>query len=751
MRRLLVLGALICGSAASAATFEVEVRERGGSALPGRKVCARLERNWGWSRADLTCAETDAAGKASIANVPPGSFSLYVDSPQDADLVPTLQNPWEGGARATIREETERIPAVIELERGIPVWIEVRNGYGEFPKPLFVRFRDVDSGVTSRIGLGETGKRRVVAPARRYEVALDHPPSHAAVALEVDGARADGLTAGLDLAAPRHTRYLTWDLTTGGWIRSRVEFVDSPDCAGRPVARPAPGSEATGLDPVPLKQPDRPCVYESWLPPGAWRVAVEGDRVVASDPPFVDVTVETGSTARADFRVETADDGRGAVVHVEVFSPDGESLLDARVVARPMDGDAVVSEAEAPRFPPRPHVLRGLRAETVYRIEASHPELLPESASATAVVPGDAKPESVVIHLRSGASVLATALGPDDAPRPGVRVEVGERAGTTDASGRTRIGGLESGTYPLRVSPPAGAAEDVTEEIAEEVEVVEGQTKALKIRLRPAVRFTGSLRCIGEWPPPPRAAMHVHGDEEVVLSSDREDFERFSLGPLRPGAYRLAIEPEGVAYRSWASGALREDDGVRIQVDEPGVVDLGAVEVECGPLMSFATRGIDLPGLDWTAGRLEIEVRNAAGESVPVRVEPHGTGFVVRRAPDGEVEIRARATHPFLIPGEVSTGPVRRALERGRIASFELPFEGLGGALEVRADGIAVRVTAEDGTTRVAPVEEGVAFFGGLAPGPWRVERCEDRGCARAEPSGMASVAPLRRIAYPKP
>ena len=245
--------------------------------------------------------------------------------------------------------------------------------------------------------------------------------------------------------------------------------------------------------------------------------------------------------------------------------------------------------------------------------------------------------------------------------------------------------------------------------------------------------------------------MHVHGADEVVLSSAREEFERFALGPLRPGAYRLAIEPEGVEYRSWASGALREDDGVRIQVDEPGVVDLGAVEVECGPLPSFGTRGIDLAGIDWTAGRLEIEVRSAAGESVPVRVERHGTGFVARGVPDGEVEVRARATHPFLIPGKVSIGPVRRVLERGRIASFDLPFEGLGGALEVRADGIAVRVTAEDGTTRVAPVEEGIAFFGGLAPGVWRVERCEDRECARAQPSGTASVAPLGRIAYPKP
>lgn len=751
MRRLLVLGVLICGSEASAATFEVEVRERGGSALPGRRVCARLERNWGWSRADLTCAGTDAAGKASIVNVPPGSFSLYVDSPQDADLVPTLQNPWEGGARATIGEETERIPVVLELERGIPVWIEVRNGYGEFPKPLFVRFRDVDSGVTSRIGLGETGKRRVVAPARRYEVALDHPPSHAALGLEVDGAKVDGLAAALDLAGLRHARYLTWDLTTGGWIRSRVEFVDSPDCAGRPVARPAPGGNATGLDPVPLKQPDRPCVYESWLPPGAWRVAVEGERVVKSDPPFVDVVVATGSTVRTDFRVETAEDGRGAVVHVDVLSPDGKLLLDARVVARLVDGEAVVSEAEAPRFPTRPHVLSGLRAETVYRIEASHPEFLPESASATAAIPGEGKPKSVAIRLRPGASVLATALGSDDVPRPGVRVEVGERAGTTDASGRTRIGGLASGTYPLRASPPDGAAEVVTDEIVEEVEVVEGGTEEIEIRLRPAVRLTGSLRCTGTWPAPRRAAMHVYGDEEVVLSSDREDFERFSLGPLRPGAYRLAIEPEGVAYRSWASGALRADDGVRIQVDEPGVVDLGAVEVECGPLLSFGTRGIDLAGLDWTAGRLEVEARTAAGESVPVRVEPHGTGFAVRGAPDGEVEVRARATHPFLIPGEVSTGPVRRALERGRIASFDLPFEGLGGALEVRTDGIAIRVTAKEGGTRVAPVEEGVAFFGGLAPGVWRVERCEDRECERAEPSGTASVAPLRRIAHPKP
>jgi hypothetical protein len=332
-----------------------------------------------------------------------------------------------------------------------------------------------------------------------------------------------------------------------------------------------------------------------------------------------------------------------------------------------------------------------------------------------------------------------------------VRVEVGERTGTTDVSGRTRIGGLVSGTHPFRVSPPAGAAEDVTEAIVEEVEVVEGQTKDLEIRLRPAVRLTGSLRCIGELPAPRRASMHVHGEEEVALSSEGEDFEGFSLGPLRPGAYRLAIEPEGVEYRSWASGALREEDGARIQVDEPGVVDLGTVEVECGPLLSFGRRGIDLAGVDWAAGRLAIEIRNAEGESIPVRIESHAAGFVVRGAPEGGVEIVVRATHPFLIPGEVSIGPVRRALERGRIASFEVPFEGVGGALEVRADGVAVRVTGEGGTTRIAPVEEGVAFFGGLAPGEWKIERCEEGGCERAEPSGMASVAPLRRIAYPRP
>ncbi len=161
--------------------------------------------------------------------------------------------------------------------------------------------------------------------------------------------------------------------------------------------------------------------------------------------------------------------------------------------------------------------------------------------------------------------------------------------------------------------------------------------------------------------------------------------------------------------------------------------------------------GILAYGTAVSAATFEIEVRNAAGESIPVRIESHGAGYVVRGAPEGEVEVRVRATHPFLIPGEVPVGPVRRALERGKIVSFDLPFEGVGGALEVRADGVAVRVTGEDGTARVAPVEEGVAFFGGLAPGEWRVERCEEGGCERAEPSGMASVAPLRRIAYPRP
>jgi hypothetical protein len=70
--------------------------------------------------------------------------------------------------------------------------------------------------------------------------------------------------------------------------------------------------------------------------------------------------------------------------------------------------------------------------------------------------------------------------------------------------------------------------------------------------------------------------------DDMVLRGDRAD--RMLLGPLSSGEYRVAARPTGQRYWSWASNELAPARAHVFPITEAGAVDMGAVEIECGPL-----------------------------------------------------------------------------------------------------------------------------------------------------------------------
>ena len=445
--------------------------------------------------------------------------------------------------------------------------------------------------------------------------------------------------------------------------------------------------------------------------------------------------------------------------------------------------------------------LAGLAAGS-YRIVAGHPDFL-EGEATVAHDPRAKKPTVVDVKLRAGGVIHARAVDGDgtavgevelrvtrvgDPPSGGlaselVRASKMSRTVRADATGHVWVRGLPAGTYRLAATlagaktaahfvrlragsaPPAASAE---------VELSEGRTTEVELVVLPAASLTGTLRCSDGGSLAPALGVRVFDAatpakpwtdpdlrEGSLLAVDDlrlggKLLDEFDAGPLETGTHRLAVRPAGHDYWSWPTDALTPETAMPFPVTELSPRKIGVATIECGPLVMLVPRiasGQATP--DLRLGRVVVdpvieateEATSPEGEPqekepLPHRTEASPDRVFVRGLPPEKVNLRLRLEHPYLIPSEREIARDGLDLLRGRLSEIQVPFDAVGGLLEVRGTGAAARRTSlqgkAEGTVPVSqgtvpelirPVIGGVASFPGTPAGRWNVELCADPEC----------------------
>jgi hypothetical protein len=116
--------------------------------------------------------------------------------------------------------------------------------------------------------------------------------------------------------------------------------------------------------------------------------------------------------------------------------------------------------------------------------------------------------------------------------------------------------------------------------------------------------------------------------------------------------------------------------------------------------------------------------------SVSPNVEVHADRVFLRRLQEGKFQTAVTVEHPYMIPPSISVPEQTLDLTRGTVAEIHVPFDRLGGMVELRGDGKAARLTPGEGDPVIRPIADGKVDFPGTIPGSYRVELCGDSDCS---------------------
>lgn len=771
----------------SAATVEVLVRERG--AGPIADVQVRLILEGGDPNSPFAVysggktAVTDRAGKAEFANVGEGSYRVELGRIADPFLVRPQDNPWAPLPRRKITANDERISIVVELWRGSQVivrWLADPQS----SKPATMVLTSTEGSSVRLLSTPGEPYRKALAPGR-WVASLEQPEGYVLEDLEVDGVSIAGATATLEIAEGSPPRDVRWKLAAPCLIEGRVDVVGEPQgpwSVGASLVEPGAWAEAAVArgSPVPGhvagSQIDEQH-YEIHLPAGRWRIEPRGEGLTASEPGPVDVTLAPGETRRIDFQLRYTDDA--VSLRVWVVDPDRKRLSGAHVEVRAMDasgrlGATVGAEAADPVA-----VFRGLPAGR-YTVVAAHPDFV-EASTTTSVGDDNAPPHGrVEVMLTRGASLRVHATRTNGDPVSGVRIEATHKGPIdtlltvaelvekktrvvtrTDLTGIAELSGLYPGHYTVEgvVDEALDGAYLVTfgkadePPVAASVELAGQERQELEAKVVTAAGIAGRLQCGEGALSAPTASIRViptleardaWDDPELrkgaVLAIDRlplrgSALDRFTVGPIPPGSYKIAIRPTGDEAWTWVGGGLGVRNAIMVHVERATTEDVGTVVAECGPvivLVPSLASGEPAPELDPKLLRVDAArpgTGSAPGEVLPLRQEVLGTTAVVLGLPEGDVKVRARIEHDYLDPSMIEQRTTVHDMKRGKLIRFDYRFHALGGYLEVRAAGTAIRVLDAEQHPRLAMVEDGVAFLRGLPPGRYRVDACADEKC----------------------
>ena len=774
---------------AEAATVEVSVRERQGGLLADQTVIllpmSGAEETPFWDRRRMQ-GVTGSSGRVTFDAVPVGRFTVTLGG-VGAGLIHPSANASAPPPQITITSEKDKVAVEIEVWRGSLLSGEIITDRAPIPKRAKAVLRSLDGQPTVDLALDALGHvDRLLLPGR-YEVELEAPPGYLLVDLVFNGESLPGHVVRFDIREDPRKQSVSWYLSSTCLITGKISD-DGGGCPARVVAtlvQPGAWIQAvtqrggSTFQVVPNQEWDEhtPCVYRLWLPDGQWTVQPQGGGLLSSDPEKADVAISPWETRTLDFRVTTQDDDakRGAPLIVTVQTEEGRRIEGATVEIRTPGGSKPLRTGKTERFGGIV-IFRGVAAGD-YRVLAGHDDFLVGWTDVEDFNPKASEPRRVTVTLREGAKLHAHAVDETGRAVQGVELSYAflgrlpavegifakKKAGAvlSDVTGHAEVSGLYSGDYRLeaRMTGERSATRFVVfrghakDERSIEVHLEEGHREDVELQVLPAASLSGGLRCSDRGTMPPRASFRIFASDTPVqglwrdedLSSGAElapndvvlrgaNADRFHLGPLSPGSYRLAARPAGQRYWSWASNEVVPDPALVFPLVETDVVDAGLSEIECGPLIAVVPEiksKEPIPDLHLGAVRASLApAGEKGGRGVVPDVEVHADRVFLRRLQEGKFKTALTVEHPYLIPSSMTVPEQVLDLLRGSFTPIPVTFERLGGMVEVHGEGIAARVTSTEREPVTRPLVEGKANFPGTIPGTYQVEMCDDVDCS---------------------
>lgn len=570
---------LAAAGSAHAATVEILLRERGGPVLPAERVyladivgvdptSPRVEEAlFRGSRS----AMTDPRGIAIFAGTRPGMYLAVVMHPSDPTLLTRSTDPLSRPQFVELREDQERVRAVLELTRGMPVRLAIRSDKSGFP-PAKARLLHVETGFTLEAVMRPDvlEAERALAPGT-WRIGLEPPTGFIISDITRDGWPVDGCEVRLAVedAAPQVD--VTWTIegraAAQGVIhdqlghcgasgaRATLVLASAAVEASRARGCPVPDVIDAGID------PER-CRWSMTLPDGTWAFAPIVPAGVIWEPEAAAVEIVVGTSVTVDFKT-TWPDGIGkepaksvtASMVAEVLDPDG-LRVDADVSIWPADADGSAGAPIARQRTRRGVLGIGGLEPRPLRVVASDPAFLEGETTTDAwelpptarLMPEDAGERLVTIRLRRGCALAITATDGALAPASGVMAIVeanGEppaivrlagtidrwrfRAGATDGDGKIVLSSIHPGPHVLTARLAGERATTHLVQVREPgqewapslaLDLEEGpEPRPVEIRVVEAGSLEAELRCDGGGRLPPIAdfravpALAVHLDE----------------------------------------------------------------------------------------------------------------------------------------------------------------------------------------------------------------------------------------------
>jgi protocatechuate 3,4-dioxygenase beta subunit len=735
-------------------------------------------------------------GVAAFDALDPGQYVVEFRNLAPRGLVPPRDNPYVATPRVTIGAGDGVARAAVELWRGVIVVTRVNVDPG--PAGARLHLKEIDHGDEIEAVLqGGEYVEHLLVPGR-WELSLEPPRGYLLQDLEVDGRSLGGSRARLELGRDSPVRHVTWHYAAPAALHGTVTWLGEAVGATVIARLVEPGlwidaaeerggsvydSLRAGVDP-------RDGKFELELPDGLWTVTVEGRWIESAEPEAHEVRLAPGEDRRLDFVVRSDPEGGGKPLRVRVVDPEGERVDAAVVEVWRGDVDPRDSEpagrgiAQAFGYAR----IRGVAGDDL-RIAAAHPRWVEGRVDPATFDPEEEDPPPVTVRLRPGARVHGFATGEDREPVEGVGLvlerqddepavwiddeyllaRIATPEGRSDATGHAWIRGVWPGRYKAR-GKPLGPRTFVRfrdgRRVVEEVELalVDGQDAELELLVLPAASFRGTLACGRAIALPGSASIvavpaelspEEHDEQELLdaaalrlddvpLSGRLRD--TFHAGPLEADAYRLALRPTGWDRWTWLPGTERPREAATIQAVLGEPVDLGSVDVDCGPAIlvaPLAARDVPLP--DLTGARVRgplgtVVLDDEAREVRRAKVDARRGRVFLRDLPEGEAVLELSLIHPYFLPSPELALVAEGTLERGRTLTLAPPLSGVGGALRLlSSQGVAARITDAAGGRRLVALTGGVAEFPSLVPGPFDAALCGDAECSAvlAEWSGV--------------
>ena len=698
------------------------------------------------------------AGMWWVGVVSPRGSGYLLFMPPDVGPLPATRNASISAPTFTVSPSDGDLVLRVTVPRGD--WVVCQLDVDQDREPGGkVYFEEIATHVRFETLLDPKGYGERLLPPGRWRVWLEPRAGELLRVFEVDHLPIAGSSATIETRGAGERIDLYWRYGAPCRVTGRVTWDVGAVPPGVVVAHLERAGSwledvkrigGTSYERVPARtEPDGR--YEILLLDGAWRLEPEGPQLLASDPASRTLTLRPGDEAVADFDLKAKPDEDGelsSLLHVFVVSPTGERLKDAYVAIWPLQEGAEkhdpLKRARTVGATWPSAAFRGLPAGS-YLVVAGHREHREgrEVVERFDAVPR--RPRAVSVVLGAGAELTAIARDEDDAPAraialtvdlegdgepsvlddPDLRRERAHRRAVTDETGRTRIGGLDAGSYRLEAaltehrqgthfvriekSDPAGSVSHAT--------LAENEKKEVVIRLDPAASVTARLACADRGPLPPKASVLVLPPDAMWAATDRRtdtpavlalenvvltgrEHDALFAGPVPAGTYTIAVRPEGFDRWTLAPGTEDPERAVPAPLEAGRPRDLGIVDLDCGPTVRVhAEIGTGEAAPDLRDAVLSILVRR-----VPGREEPHSDSPGSRQAaplptlpeprqesreaflrlrglPEGPIVLEGGLGHPDFVPAAIRIDAATHLLERGREATVRVVVPHLGGAI----------------------------------------------------------------------